>query len=101
MSDPYIRVPTPKWHPLEQARPHGVDELLCVDEVMGEWAIIRTLILDGETWYRAVTPESGSAARELIGYSQDVRALAKHAYLRFLHRRESGSGPVNGWSGKR
>jgi len=95
VSDPYVRVPAPKWHPLEQARPHERDELLCVDEWMGEWALIRTLDLDGETWYRAVTPGE-PAARELIGYSQDLRSLAKHAYLRFLHRREN-SGPINGW----
>jgi hypothetical protein len=101
VSDPYVRVPTPKWHPLEDARPHGVDELLCVDEWMGEWAIIRILTFGEETWYRAVTPQSDPAARELVGYSQDLKTLAKYAYLRFLHRRENASGPINGWDAQR
>ena len=44
---------------------------------------------------------SDPATRELVGYSQDLKALAKHAYLRFLHRREAGNGPINGWHASR
>ncbi|WP_165067929.1 hypothetical protein [Marisediminicola senii] len=104
------------WHPLDQARPIGdageigdasdaraTDdepgrELLMVDEWMGPWAIIRTLRFDDETWYRAVTPEVDHSNRVLIGYSQNLRALAMHAYRRFLHVRSPTTGPINGWS---
>ena len=50
-----------------------------------------------EVWYRAVTPEPARTERQLIGYSQNLRQLAFHAYRHFLHTRGTNTGPVNGW----
>lgn len=85
------------WHPIKQARRVSDDELLMVDEWMGPWAVIRRLKFGEEVWYRAVTPESDRNERQLLGYSQDLRHLAWHAYRRFLHDRGINTGPVNGW----
>lgn len=87
------------WHPIEQARRISADEILCVDTPQDRpWALIRKLNFNGEIWYRAVTPDADPAARTLIGYSQNLRALAFHAYQLYLTGYASNTGPINGWS---
>lgn len=56
-----------------------------IDPVMGAWGIIRRLTFDSEVWYRGVTFAKNPAERTLIGYSPDLRAIAKKTYLQHLH----------------
>lgn len=59
---------------------------------------MRRLQFGDERWYRAVTPEADPRQRQLIGYSQNLRALVMHGYKLYLRGYAANTGPINGWA---
>lgn len=72
------------WHPLLAAREVEPGLWYMVAQYERCYAIIRMLVIGGETGYRAVTWEADPTERQLVGYFRSLRAATEAAHGSYI-----------------